>query len=86
VTERAPLRKAGDADVHPAQTEPLEPLYRRAGATTADAIAGPGGDKLVDLGVRVPKSLRRAIRQEAKRRDVTVDDLVARILRDRDPT
>ena len=50
------------------------------GASAADAITGPAKDKYVDLGSRVPKSVRKRLRAEAKAQGVTVDDLVARIL------
>lgn len=50
------------------------------GATAADAITGPPKDKYVDLGARVPKSVRKRLRAEAKAQSVTDDELVARIL------
>lgn len=50
------------------------------GASAADAITGPAKDKYVDLGARVPKSVRKRVRAEAKAQGITVDDLVARIL------
>ncbi|MFZ8982320.1 MAG: hypothetical protein ACO21N_10755 [Candidatus Nanopelagicales bacterium] len=50
------------------------------GASAADAITGPSKDKYVDLGSRVPKSVRKRLRAEAKAQGITVDDLVARIL------
>jgi hypothetical protein len=82
---RPALRKAGDADLHPS-TPPAtaaEPSLLRRGATTADAVGMPDRDKLVDLGVQVPKSLRKSVRQEAERRGMTVDQVVAEALRDR---
>jgi hypothetical protein len=82
---RPSLRKAGDADVHPSTppSAPEEPSLLRIGATTADSIGSPDKDKLVDLDVQVPKSLRKAIRAEAKRRGMTLDDVVAEALRER---
>ena len=83
--KRPPLHKAGDADVHPS-TPPVTPdeaPLRRVGATTADAIGMPDKDKMVDLGVQVPKSLRKSVRQEAGRRGMTVDEVVADALRAR---
>jgi hypothetical protein len=50
------------------------------GATAADAITGPAKDKYVDLGARVPKSVRKRLRNEAKAQGVAADDLVTRIL------
>ena len=81
---RLPLRKAGDADVHPTTPAPAEePAFLRRGATTADALGSPDKDRLVDLDVQVPKSLRKAVRQEADRRGITPDEVVAEALRDR---
>ena len=50
------------------------------GATAADAITGPAKDKYVDLGVRVPKSVRKRLRAKAKAEGVEPDELVSRIL------
>jgi hypothetical protein len=81
---RPGLRKAGDADVHPTTPQNSdESSLLRVGSTTADAIGSPDKDKLVDLGVQVPKSLRKSVRQEAGRRGITVDQVVAEALRDR---
>jgi hypothetical protein len=83
---RPTLRKAGDADLHP--STPLgtveEPSFLRKGLNTADAVGMPDRDKLVDLDVQVPKSLRKGVRAEAKRRGMTPDAVVAEALRDRD--
>jgi hypothetical protein len=83
--KRPTLRKAGDADVHPSTPPdaPEESSLLRVGATTADAIGMPDKDKMVDLGVQVPKSLRKSVRQEAGRRGMTVDQVVAEALRAR---
>ncbi len=85
MNDREPLRKAGDADVHP--TTPFghgdEPGFARRGSTTSDAIGPPDKDKLVALAVQVPKSLRKAVRAEAERRGISVDEVVAEALRDR---
>ncbi len=84
---RPPLRKADDADVHPmhaASTSTSAPLLR-PGATTADAVLGPPSDRPVTLSVTVPKSLRKSVRAEAKRRGITVDDVVVEALRERTP-
>jgi hypothetical protein len=79
----AGLRKAGDSDVHPSTppTTADEAPLLRVGATTADAVGMPDKNKLVDLGVQVPKSLRKSVRQEAARRGMTVDEVVAEALR-----
>ena len=82
---RPTLSKAPDADLHPSTPQPdtSEPSLLRKGINVSDAVGGPDRDKLVDLGVRVPKSLRKTVRAEAKRRGISVDDLVAEVLRDR---
>lgn len=78
------LRKAGDADLHPSTPVHVdEAELRRIGASTADAVGGPDRDRLVDLGVKIPKSLRKQVRAEAKRRGVSVDEVVAEALRAR---
>ncbi len=84
-TERPPLRKAGDADLHPSlpAAGPAEPSLLRPGASTADAVLGPDSDKPVELTVTVPKSLRKSVRAEAKRRGRSVDDIVIDALRER---
>jgi hypothetical protein len=58
----------------------IKSLKPGKGATAADAITGPPKDKYVDLGARVPKSVRKRLRAEAKSQGVGVDDLLARIL------
>lgn len=86
---RPALSKAPDAGLHPVSGRPLDSgapgkrgkgLKPGKGATAADAITGPAKDKYVDLGVRVPKSVRKRLRAEAKRADITPDELVATIL------
>lgn len=81
--DRPPLRKAGDADVHPTAPAVEDARFGRRGMATSDSVGSPDKDKLVDLEVRVPKSLRKAVRAEAERRGMTVDDLVAEALRGR---
>ena len=84
---RPALRKAGDADLHPStpQATASEPSFRRRGLNTGDSVGPPDRDKLVDLGVQVPKSLGKSVRDEAKRRGLTVDQVVAEALRERSP-
>jgi hypothetical protein len=81
------LRKAADADVHPStpQHGDAEPSFLRAGVSTADSVGKPGKDKDVTLDVTVPKSLRKSVRQEAKRRGISVDEVVVEALRARPP-
>ena len=82
---RPALTKAPDAHLHPStpQADPAEPSLLRKGMNASDSVGGPDRDKLVDLGVQVPKSLRKLVRAEAKRRGITVDEVVAEALRDR---
>lgn len=59
------------------------PLKAGRGKATSDSIRGKSKDKNVDLGVKVPKRLRKQLRAEAVRRGITVDDLVTILLSDR---
>lgn len=85
---RPALQRAADADVHPVRGRSM-PAPRSAGnslrpskggPSTSDAIRGPAKDKLVDLGVRIPKSLRKELRARAKEEGVSVDELAATLL------
>ncbi len=82
---RPRLQKAPDADVHPSMPQDEEPEsnLRRPGVSTGDSVGMPDKNKPVTLEVQIPKSLRKSVRAEAKRRGITVDDLVAEVLRDR---
>lgn len=86
---RAGLRKAPDADLHPstpvdgAAEGSADPGWRTGRASTSDSVGMPDKDKLVTWEVTVPKSLRKAVRQEAKRRGISADDVVVEALRDR---
>lgn len=79
---RAGLRKAADSDLHPS-TPPVaaEPTWVKGGNSTADSVGMPDKDKLVTMEVSIPKSLRKSVKQEAKRRGMTVDEVVADALR-----
>lgn len=81
-TPRAGLRKAADADIHPS-TPPAgaDPAWARGGNSTSDAVGMPDKDKLVTVEVSIPKSLRKSVKQEAKRRGMTIDEVVADALR-----
>lgn len=83
--QRRILKPAADRDVHPVAPPPaeVEDLHVHGGHTTADAVVTPKKDKLVTLSVEVPKSLRKALRDEAERRGMTVDQLVGILLGDR---
>lgn len=79
---RPALRKAPDGRVHPA-TPTVPSTISLGGGATSDALRGKSKDKLVDLGVRVPKSLRRRVREIAEDQGATADDVVTAILRER---
>lgn len=83
--QRRALRKAPDSTVHPSlpQEEEVEDLQTKVGSATSDTLRPPKKDKLVRLSVQVPKSLRASLRAEAERRGMSVDQLVAALLRDR---
>lgn len=53
---------------------------KRKGKATSDALLGAPKDKLVDLDVRVPKSVRKRLRAEAKARGLSPDAIVTAIL------
>lgn len=81
---RPGLRKAGDADLHP--STPIagdDPGWLRGRASTADSVGSPDKDKPVTLDVTVPKSLRKSVRHEAKRRGISVDEVVIEALQER---
>lgn len=90
-TDDAPrmgLRKAPDSDLHPSTpivdtSTPADPSWLRGRSSTADSVGTPDKDKLVTLEVTLPKSLRKSVRQEAKRRGISVDEVVIEVLRDR---
>ena len=79
MNERRPaLKRAADADVHP--TLPPSDLRERKGSSTSDTLRDPRGEKTVSVEVNMPKSLRKQLRNEAKRRGVSVSELVVTIL------
>ncbi len=64
-TPRPALRKAADADVHP--TTHVAP------ASTGDSVLE---GKKVTIEARIPKKLRKQMRQVTKDSDITMDELV----------
>lgn len=64
------------------ETEPRakRKSLKRKGKATSDALLGAPKDKLVDLDVRVPKSVRKRLRAEAKERGLSPDAIVTAIL------
>lgn len=87
-TPRVGLRKAPDADLHPSTpvgdtSAAADPSWLRSRSSTADSVGTPDKDKLVTLELTLPKSLRKSVRQEAKRRGISVDEVIVEVLRDR---
>lgn len=80
-TPRPALSRASDAVWHP--TLPREQSERAplSSGATSDALLGPKEDKLVELTIELPKSLRKALRAEAEERGLTVDQLIALLVR-----
>ncbi len=76
--ERPTLRKAADRDVHP-----MAPTAEDLAGATPAAEPKRRKEKLVKLSVKVPKALRQTLRDEAERRGISVDALVAILLGDR---
>lgn len=69
-TPRPALRKAPDSDVHP--TTHVAPAHI-APMNTSDAVLE---GKSVDMTIRIPRKLRKHVRQAAKAGDVSVDQFV----------
>lgn len=81
-TPRPSLRKAGDDHVHPSAPR-ADDIQVSLGGTTADSITSGDPGKPVTLEVKIPKSLRKALKAEAKRRDLTLDEIVIEALHHR---
>jgi len=90
--QRRALRKAADRAVHPVAPPPGDPLVSTPPASAPSPpppVPGAGAgrrrdrDKRVKLSVKVPKALRSALREEAERRGMSVDELVGILLGDR---
>jgi hypothetical protein len=79
---RPALTRATDAVWHPTLPREHEQRAPLSSGATSDAILGPKHDKLVELIIEVPKSIRKALRNDAQERGLTVDQLVAMLARD----
>ena len=64
----------------PVEVKGKRKSLKRKGKATSDALLGAPKDKLVDLDVRVPKSVRKRLRAEAKERGLSPDAIVTAIL------
>ncbi|MFM8239942.1 MAG: hypothetical protein ACKOAW_06465 [Actinomycetota bacterium] len=78
-TPAAPVPPA-PAQPAPADGKGKRKSLKRKGKATSDALLGAPKDKLVDLDVRVPKSVRKRLRAEANARGLSPDAIVAAIL------
>lgn len=79
---RPALKKAKDSDIHPTLATPQDAknLNRRRGASTSDTLRDPRGEKLVAVEIQMPKKLRKQLRAEAKKRGLTLSELVTVLL------
>jgi|GEM_PF-905223 hypothetical protein len=83
--QRPALAKAADADLHPTtpKLEPVDDLTSKAGSATSDVMRPPKKEKLVTIKLDIPKSVRKALRIEAEKRGLSVNQLIIAVLRDR---
>ncbi len=74
-TPRPALRKAEDSDIHPTTHTSIQktkpPLFGRS--STGDAVLE---GKEVEITVRIPKRLRKQVRQAAKRDGSSMDQFI----------
>lgn len=85
-TPRPALRRAADAGTHPTAPVPAGPASAASAASAAETVregAKPRKHKLVKLKVEVPKSLKEDLVDEARRRGMSLDELVSLVLRSR---
>ncbi|MDO9485753.1 MAG: hypothetical protein Q7K25_06800 [Actinomycetota bacterium] len=80
-TPRAALSRASDAVWHPTLPRDVGERAPLNSGNTSDALLGPKEDKLVELTIEIPKSIRKALRVEAQDRGMSVDALVAMLAR-----
>ena len=81
--QRRALRKASDRTVHTVAPPPGDPSIAEPARRPDEVAPRPSKEKRVKLAVKVPKSLRGTLREEAERRGMTVDELVTILLGDR---
>jgi len=80
-TPRQALGKATDAVWHPTLPRDHEDRAPLSTGATSDALLGPKRDKLVALNVEVPKSIRKALKTEADKRGMSLDQLITMLAR-----
>lgn len=78
--QRSALRKAPDTHVHPSM--PSEAAAPPSFGNTGDSVLRGKPEKTVVLEVAIPKSVRKTLRSRAGDLDISVDELVTRLLRD----
>ena len=90
-TPRPALRKASDSTVHPATINaPIDaPKSLGAGhhelgttSNTSDSVRTDKKEKLIAVTVTMPKSLRKKLKKEAKKRGQSFDEVVSERLQD----
>lgn len=80
-TPRPALTRAADAVWHPTLPRDHEERAPLSTGATSDALLGPKRDKLVELTIEVPKSIRKALKTDADKRGMSVDQLVTMLAR-----
>lgn len=78
--QRSALRKAPDTHVHP--STPSASVEPPSFGNTGDSVLRGKPEKTVSLEVVIPKSVRKQLRSRAGELDISVDELVSRLLRD----
>lgn len=80
-TPRPALSRASDSVWHPTLPREHEERAPLTSGATSDALLGPKADKLVPLTLELPKSIRKALREDAEQRGLTVDQLITLLAR-----
>ncbi len=81
-TPRPALRKSGDSTVHPVlETRSSQPKHIGQDATqfgnASDSVKLPRKEKLVEVPIVIPKSLRKKLKSEAKKQGISINELIA---------
>ena len=87
VTPRPSLRKAGDSSVHPvSETGSSKPKRMGQEANSfgnvSDSVKRPRREKLVEVSIAIPKSLRKKLKSDAKAQGISINELIALRLND----
>lgn len=86
-TPRLALRKSLDSSTHPVvESGNSEPRQMGQEAThfgnASDSVKFPRAEKLVEVSVVIPKSLRKKLKSEAKNQGITIDELIVLRIRE----